>query len=117
MDAISNADRFVILLRQKLAERALAKRPSSATRTDSKQPTGHDAIRAVTGRMARAGVDDKKLRRSIVEQLLVDRFGTALVNEVRFQQIVDDVSELMALDPDLGDLFAEIMKEVKTAQI
>lgn len=117
MDAISNADRFVILLRQKLAERAQAKRPSSAVRTDAKQITGQDAVRSVAGRMAQAGVEDRKLRRTIVEQLLVDRFGQALVNEARFQQIVDDVSELMASDPELGDLFAEVMAKVKSTNI
>lgn len=113
MDAISNADRFVILLRQKLAERAQAKRPSSTTRTDAKQTTRYDSVRAVAGRTARAGAEDHKLRRTIVEQLLADRFGAALVNEARFQQIVDQVSELMASDPDLGDLFGEVMAQVK----
>jgi hypothetical protein len=115
MDAISNADRFVILLRQKLAERAQAKRPSSARRADAKPASGHDAVRAVAGRAARAGAEDRKLRRTIVEQLLADRFGTALVNEARFQQIVDQVSELMVSDPDLGDLFSEVIAQVKAS--
>jgi hypothetical protein len=115
MDAISNADRFVILLRQKLAERAQAKRPSSTSRPDANPTAGHDAVRAIAGRTARAGAEDRKLRRTIVEQLLTDRFGAALVNEARFQQIVDQVSELMASDPDLGDLFAEVMTQVKAS--
>ena len=113
MDPISNADRFVILLRQKLAERAQTKKTSPTAATDAKPTVSHHAVRAVAGRTARAGVEDRKLRRTIVEQLLVDRFGAALVNEARFQQILDQVSELMASDPNLGDLFAEVMAHVR----
>ena len=113
MDPISNADRFVILLRQKLAERAQAKKASPAAATDAKPTVSYDAVRAVAGRAARAGAEDRTLRRTIVEQLLVDRFGAALVNEARFQQIIDQVSELMASDPELGDLFAEVMAQVR----
>jgi hypothetical protein len=116
MDAISNADRFVILLRQKLAERAQAKKTASSQGVKSKPPTGHEAIRAVAGRTARAGAEDRSLRRTIIEQLLTQRFGAALVNEARFQQIVDQVSELMASDPGLGDLFADVMAQVKAAE-
>jgi hypothetical protein len=114
MDGISNADRFVILLRQKLAERAEAKKASAPSKVTSKQPSGHDAIRAVAGRTARSGAGDRQLRRTIVEQLLADRFGTALVNEARFQQIIDQVAELMVSDPELGDLFSEVMAQIKT---
>jgi hypothetical protein len=117
MDPISNADRFIILLRQKLAERAQAKKAFPTTKTDAKPTVGYDAVRAVARRTARAGVEDRKLRRTIVEQLLADRFGAALVNEARFQQIVDQVSELMASDPDLGGLFAEVMAQVRASSL
>jgi hypothetical protein len=113
MDAISNADRFVILLRQKLAERAESKGPSRTEKLSSRAPTGRDAVRAISGRAARAGADDKKLRRTIIEQLLAERFGAALVNEARFQEIVDQVTELMARDPGLSALFADVVAEVR----
>jgi hypothetical protein len=116
MDAISNADRFVILLKQKLAERAQAKKPSSTARTDAKQTAGYGAVLAVAGRTARAGAVDRKLRRTIVEQLLADRFGAALVNEARFQLIIDQVSELMISDPDLNNTFSEIIVLLKGNQ-
>ena len=116
MDAISNADRFVILLRQKLAERAQAKKSASSLPVIGKPVTGHDAIRAVAGRTARAGAEDNILRRTIVEQLLAQRFGAAIVNEARFQQIVDQVSELMASDSGLGDLFADVMAQAKATE-
>lgn len=113
MDPISSADRFVILLRQKLAERAQSKQASATTRSDAKSNTGNEAVRAIAGRTARAGVEDRKLRRTIVEQLLADRFGTAIINEARFQQIIDQVSELMTADPDLGKLFADVLTQVR----
>jgi hypothetical protein len=117
MDAISNADRFVVLLRQKLAERAHAAAPSAARPVGRSAESGRDAVRAIAGRAARAGAEERKLRRTIVEQLLVDRFGSALVNEARFQQIVDQVSELMAADTDLSVLFSSVIAEVRAKPV
>lgn len=115
MDAISNADRFVALLRQKLAERAETKsaKQASTQQARDKPLHGAEAVQSVAARAARAGQDDRKLRRTIVEQLLADRFGARLVNEPRFQEVVTQVSELMASDPQLGALIEEVMAEIR----
>jgi hypothetical protein len=113
MDAISNTDRFVILLRQKLAKRAETKELRRTEKTVSRAPAGRDGIRAISGRAARAGANDKILRRTIIEQLLADRFGSALINEARFQEIVDQVTELMASDPSLSSLFTSVVAEIR----
>jgi hypothetical protein len=113
MEALSNVDRFVVLLRQKLAERATV-RPASAKRTSRTDRTAQTAPqRAIAEVAARAGADDRTLRRTIVEQLLTDQLGPELANEPRFQQIVERVTALIAADPELGAVLAEILVQVR----
>ena len=114
MEPISNADRFVALLREKLAERADAK----TARHEGPQPRGAalqgaDAARGLAVSAARAGQDDRKLRRTIVEQLLSERFGARLTNEPRFQELITQVTEMMGADPELGAILQEVIAEVR----
>jgi hypothetical protein len=114
MDAISNTDRFVILLRQKMAERAETKRTLTNNRTESKTLTGHQAVGAVIGRSAKAGAEDEKLRRTVIEQLLANRFGHSLINEAKFQEIIDQVYQVMMSDENLKNLFNDVVFEIKS---
>jgi hypothetical protein len=113
MEALSTADRFVVLLRQKLAERAQAK-TASGKRADAPGRPGPAAPqRPVTELAAQAGADDRTLRRTIVAQLLGEHLGAELANEPRFQQVVERVTELIAADDQLGEILAEVMAEVR----
>ena len=106
MDPVSNADRLVRLLRQKLEERDRTKKRQ---KTAEKQPVrldGLEHVRAVAGEIAQAGADDRQLHRLLIEQLLSDQFGPGLINEPRFQQIVEQVSEMMAGDPAISALLS-----------
>lgn len=112
MESISKGDLFVALLRQRLAERA---QTQSARRKPAagKHKTDSAPRTSVAALAAQAGADDPHLRRAIIEQLLGDRLGDRLVNEARFQQIVDQVTDIIADDEDLGGLLAEVMREVR----
>lgn len=113
MEAISNADRFVALLRQKLAERVRAK-GSERKRADAAEKSRETAPhRPIAALAAQAGADDRHLRRTIVEQLLTERLGSQLANEPRFQQIVEQVTELIADDGELGAMLQDVMREVR----
>lgn len=114
MEAISSSDVFVALLRQKLAERARAKgteRKSAAEKKKTENPAPQQSVAALA---AQAGADDRHLRRTIIEQLLSNRLGAQLANEPRFQQIVDQVTELIAEDEELGAMLGEVMREVRS---
>jgi hypothetical protein len=113
MDAISNSDRFVALLRQKLADRARIRGTDAKPRTDARALEDTAPQRSIATLAAMAGADDRKLRRTIVAQLLTERMGDQLVNEPRFQQIIEQVTELIADDAELGSLLGEVMKEVR----
>lgn len=113
MEALSAADRFVVLLRQKLAERAQA-RAVSGKRAGAAEPAAPAAPhRPIAELAASAGADDRTLRRTIVEQLLSEHLGADLANEPRFQQVVERVTELVAADDQLGRMLTEVMAEVR----
>lgn len=113
MEALSTADRFVVLLRQKLAERAQAKALPGKRAGAADRAAGAAPHRPVAELAAQAGADDRTLRRTIVEQLLTDHLGTELANEPRFQQVVERVTELIAADDQLGGMLMEVMAEVR----
>ena len=115
MEALSNADRFVVLLRQKLSERAKSRSRATTTASVTNRPIGREATRIVAGRVVTAGGKDQQLRRVIVEQLLMERLGAALVNEAKFQAIVDQVAEMIADDPNAGAMLAEVVGQTGKA--
>lgn len=113
MDPISNADRLARLLRQKLEERSKTGKRTATAPRQAVQPRGVEAVRAVTGRLAGAGVDDAHLKRALIEQLLADQFGSEMLNEPRFQQIVDQVADIMQTDKSISDLLGKAMADLK----
>lgn len=113
MDPISNTDRLVRLLRQKLAERTQTKRASGPSQTGPVDARGLEKIRAVTGRLADAGVEDEQMRRALIEQLLVDQFGAAMINEPKFQQVIDRVHGIMKADPEIGSLLDQTLADLR----
>jgi hypothetical protein len=110
MDPISNADRLVILLRQKLQERA---KSGGASRADRKKeqgtatPTGIQALAAVEG------ADERPLRRALIQNLLADQLGPALLNDGQFQQIVSRVTEAIEDDPGAAQLLTRLVSDLR----
>lgn len=114
MDPVSNADRLVRLFRQRLEERAKAKRATGSAPHAPVLSRGMDHVRTVTGRLAQAGVNEEHLQRVLVEQLLADQFGPAMVNEPKFQQVVDRVFEAMRDDREIGPLLTEALGDLRS---
>lgn len=111
MDAVSNVDRLVLLLRQRLEERDRTRRPGAplAKRADQKA-----AERTTVQALAAAGdVDDRQFRRALVQGLLTDRLGLAMVNEAGFQQVVDRVVQTIESDAETRRLLDRISDDLK----
>lgn len=114
MDPISNTDRLVMLLRQKLQERT---RATAAGGTASKQQESVPVTPEATGLEALAsmnGVDDRAFRRAVIHSLLADQLGMDLINEAQFQNIVSRVTDAIESDDEaslvLGDVVTELRK-------
>ncbi|NJM51316.1 MAG: hypothetical protein HC843_10990 [Sphingomonadales bacterium] len=112
MNPVSQADHFVILLRQQLAERLRKQKTDSIQKAESR--AGQERkVTPVSSAVVRSGGDDRQLRRIIVEQLLTDRFGRNLVNEAGFQAVLDQVVEQMENDPAMLQMFSNVIGEVR----
>lgn len=113
MDPVSNANRIAMLLRQRLQERS---RTASAARSGKKEAggTGEAAGKsAVRGAAAIETLDDRKLRRVVVENILADQFGGGLVNDARFQQIVDQVAGAIEADDQGALVLAQVVADLR----
>ena len=93
MEPISNADRLVLLLRQKLQERAKAGRAANRQKAVPDSPAEPSALQALA---AVESVDEGVLRRAFVQNLLADQLGPELLNDAQFQQIVSRVTALLS---------------------
>lgn len=107
MDPISNADRLVILLRQKLKERAKAGRAQAGNAKPAETVSGVRALAAIEG------ADERALRRALIQNLLADQLGPALVNDAQFQQIVTRVTDAIDEDPGAAKLLSRMVAELR----
>lgn len=112
MDPISNVDRLVVLLRQRLLERSRtsgAKRIGAAARNGA-SPTGTAALQALA---AVEGIDDHQLKRALIQNILSDQLGGELINEAQFQQVVDRVTATLEGEQATARLMAKVVEELR----
>lgn len=111
MDPVSNADRLVRILRQRLQERSrTGNRGAAGGQAESaSRGSGLQALAAV------AGVDDRHMRRSLIQSILTDQFGTDLLNDAKFQTVVDQVTETLEQDPQGARLLNRMVAELRAA--
>lgn len=115
VDPISNTDRLVLILRQKLLERSKA---ASRSRAGGKPAAGRPPAGSLDSVHALAsvdGVDDRQLRRALIQAILADQFGGELINEAKFQQVVDRVAETIAGDAESAKLLSRVIGDLRDA--
>jgi hypothetical protein len=114
MDPISNGGRLAALLRQRLLERSA----STAGSRQSREARGTPAQARSQVRAAGSiqGLDDRRLRRAVVENILSDQFGDGLVNDAKFQQVVDQVTAAIESDEGGAGLLATILDELRSGR-
>jgi len=101
MDPISQIDQLVLVLRQRILERSKATRTKRKESTPGSMAGPVDSLKALAAVKA---VDDHQLRRALVQNILADQFGRGLVNDTKFQQIVERVTEALEADEN-GSVF------------
>jgi len=109
MIAVSQTDRLVAILRQRLSERSGA-RPAK-TKTHGRRSSGVD-LQALA---SLDGIDDRQLGRALIQNVLAEHFGAELVNDAKFQQVVDQVTGAISEDPDGRALMQKVVGELRAA--
>lgn len=115
MEAISNVDRIVLLLRQRLEERAKSAKPSATGQTSSSHLANRGGLTPVQALAAAEGVDEHQVRRAVIQNLLAHQLGRKLINDARFQQVVDRVTETLERDPASAKLLAQVISELRAS--
>ncbi|MDO8380135.1 hypothetical protein [Phenylobacterium sp.] len=113
MDPISNVDQLVLLLRQRLLERSKSHGVTARRRSSSEQPASPlENVQALAGV---DGVEERQLRRAFIQSILVDQLDARLINDAKFQQVVDRVTD--ALDDDAGSsrLLTRLVGELRAS--
>src|SRR4051812_31275321 len=113
MDPVSNAGRIAMLLRARLQERA---KSGAAARSGHRDAADAASRRgAVRGADVIEGLDDRRLRRALIENILADQLGAGLVNDAKFQQVVDQVTETIEGDGDGALLLARAIADLRSS--
>jgi hypothetical protein len=110
MEPISNADRLVMLLKQKLEERAKAARGGAKSKSGVAVPIEPSGVRALA---ALEGADERSLRRAIIQNLLADQLDPALLNDAQFQQVVTRVTDAIEDDRGASQLMHQVVAELR----
>lgn len=113
MDPISSADHIVLLLRQKLSERAraAAKDKTKIRQTDDAEVAQAPAVQRLA---SVEGVDEHQLRRALVQSLLTEQFGSSLLNDAQFQQVVSRVTDAIEEDTEASKLITQVLAELRS---
>ena len=113
MDPISNADRLVLLLRQRLLERSkAASRNATAGPSAAKRSSSLERLQALA---AVESVDDRQLGRALIHSVLSEELGAELINEAKFQQVVDQVTETLRSEPTTSSLLSRVLGDLRAA--
>ena len=115
MDPVSSVDQLVLLLRQRLTERSRAADARPTGRPEARAGVAPSAIETARALAAIEGLDERQLRRTVLQSLLADQFGAHLLNDAQFQQVVDRVAETIEDEDAASRLLSQVLVELRTA--
>lgn len=113
MTRISASDHIVILLRQKLERAATLKKGDKARKVAGAGQEDGSNIHRVRALAQMASLSDEDIERSMIQGLLVEELGEALVNDPKFQQIVSRIVELLGNDEAAKALLAAARQDLQ----
>ncbi len=101
-----------MVLRQRMLERSKA---TTTKRKDSGPDAKSNWVDTLIAMAAVEGVDDHQLRRAFVQNILADQFGHNLINETKFQQVIERVTEALEADETGSVLINRCVAELRNA--
>lgn len=110
MDPISQVDQLALILRQRILDQSKTR---SARRKGSGGETRSSWVASLKTLAAADAVDDHQLRRALIQNILAEQFGRGLVNETKFQQVVERVVETLEADSSGSILMARCVAELR----
>lgn len=114
MEPIAGSNRFALLLRRRLIERArLAEKGRSARTSSVERGASAPSAAPLSSIVGNKDADDPEARRILVEHLLSAGFGDQLINQAKFQQLVKQVTGVMEADPALLREMTKLLRALR----
>ena len=110
MDPISQVDQLAMILRQRILDQSKTRAPK---RKGPDSGTKSSWVANLKAMAATDTIDDHQLRRALVQNILADQFGQTLVNETKFQQVVERVTEALEADEVGAALIGRCVVELR----
>ena len=101
---------MVMVLRQRILERSKTIPKGRKGQAREASGTWIENLKALA---AVEEVDDHQLRRAFVQNILADQFGHGLINETKFQQVVERVTEALEADESGSALINRFVAELR----
>lgn len=111
LSATPGVDQLVTGLRLRLAEQTRAARTFGPQAGRAKAAT----LNAVEAMAALEGVDDRQLKRALIQNLLAEHFDPDLIVDARFQQVVDRVTDTLEADVGGAELLDTLVGALRAA--
>ncbi|HYD86001.1 MAG TPA: hypothetical protein VEA80_00860 [Vitreimonas sp.] len=113
MTRVSNTDQVLILLRAQL-QRAERQRRREAGSASAGRTAGAGPLRRLQALVGEGALSDEDLPRALVTALLAEDFGAGLVNESKFQELVDQVGDLIERDATCSALLRACVAAIRS---
>ena len=113
MDPVSSVDQLVLLLRQRLSERSRAGGAAFTNRAAPRHEAAPSAIESARALAAIDGLDERQLRRAVLQNILADKLGAHLINDAQFQQVVDRVVETVEQEEAASKLLTDVIRQLR----
>ncbi len=98
MTRIDQNQQLIALVRQQLSQVSRARIARTAkVRNDKSSDSTHD-VGKIRKLAAREGISEEEMQRALVQGILIEEFGEGVINDAKFQQIVDRITGLLQAD-------------------
>lgn len=111
MTSISNVDQVMLLLRQRL--RSLSDNKNVVRKSKiAAERSEKSSVKRVKALVMLKEMPEKDFERTFIQGLLTDEFGEAMINDPKFQEIVDRVLNVIHSDQKSSALLKEASNQL-----
>lgn len=98
MTRVTNTDQILLLLQQQLQRVSGRKETRRTAKVGSNRPGQLPTIGRLKALAQLQELSNEEFERTLIQGLLIDEFGEAVVNDPRFQKMVDKVLAIISSD-------------------
>lgn len=111
MTLISNNDQILLLLRQQL--KSLSERKDISRKNINRvNVSNKNSVQRVKSLALLEELPDEDLERTFIQGLLVDELGEAIINDPKFQKVVDQVVQIITSEKKSKSLLKQATEQL-----